>query len=264
MKGNPKLIEPLFTEHLCIQNEDWKKLKQVRDCIFSQVTINQYVGYSASKLGDYEKGKGEGVKNLYHTLRLIREAKRIALRQPPKIWMEGEERQYLLDIRQGKVSPDIVKQEFKTLQTEINSLINSFPPETDIHVLNKWLVELRMKGILPSSQRSLLTPLSNTNHSLKDKAQQLLDQNQVKGQILCVIPSGSRLYGTSSKISKKETNIPKTLLQFLIVLMIILEFMFLQLNKLFLYFLFQKELKKVELNKLLKLFLTEEWFFWKF
>ena len=46
----------------------------------------------------------------------------------------------------------------------------------------------------------MLVPLGVTNNSLKEQAEELLRLHGVEGQILCVAPSGSRLYGTSGKL----------------------------------------------------------------
>lgn len=51
---------------------------------------------------DAIKGEGEKTKKYYHTLRLLGEAERICDGLGPKVWMEGEEREFLLEVRTGK------------------------------------------------------------------------------------------------------------------------------------------------------------------
>lgn len=127
----------------------------------------------------------------------MKEAKRIALRTGPKVWIEGEERQHLLDIRQNKIKPEAVIEELTAIKNEIATIHSNLPAETDIHILSKWLVETRMRDQIPSVERKPLSPLPNTNLELRDQAEKLMARYNVEGKLLCVVPSGSYLYGTN-------------------------------------------------------------------
>ena len=50
LKGNPKLIEPLFSTHLCYDSEDWLELQKVRNSFLSKSVILQYLSYVHSQL----------------------------------------------------------------------------------------------------------------------------------------------------------------------------------------------------------------------
>jgi len=46
------------------------------------------------------------LKNLYHAIRLITEAKRMVEGNAPKVWWEGKEREYLMAIRRSEIDPE--------------------------------------------------------------------------------------------------------------------------------------------------------------
>jgi hypothetical protein len=52
------------------------------------VTVDQYVSYALSQVGDYLKGKGAKppAKKFYHALRLMQEARRIVTHGAPRVW----------------------------------------------------------------------------------------------------------------------------------------------------------------------------------
>jgi hypothetical protein len=52
-----------------------------------------------SQLVDRQSGKGNPTKKYYHALRLLGEAERILNGESPKVWLDGAERQLILDIR---------------------------------------------------------------------------------------------------------------------------------------------------------------------
>lgn len=57
------------------------------------------MAYAMSQLGDTKDGKGIETKKFYHCLRLLKEAVTIVSGGHPRVWWEGEERQFLLDVR---------------------------------------------------------------------------------------------------------------------------------------------------------------------
>lgn len=79
LKGNPKVIEPLWAEHFSFFDNIWKSFEKDRKIVLSQQTIEQYVGYARGKIHNWKKGKGTETKNLYHAMRLIKEAHRYKL-----------------------------------------------------------------------------------------------------------------------------------------------------------------------------------------
>jgi predicted nucleotidyltransferase len=80
-KGNPKLVEPLFAPHLTWHTSEWDGAVAVRRAAINKITVIQYLSYSKQKLKSakeaFEK-KELPWKDLYHALRLAKEATRIA------------------------------------------------------------------------------------------------------------------------------------------------------------------------------------------
>jgi predicted nucleotidyltransferase len=108
-KGNPKVIEPLFAEHLCFCSQEWETLKTLKSLAITQTTVTQYVGYALGKISDYKKGTGQDAnKNFYHAIRLLKEAKRMVEGENPQVWFTGEDREYLMSIRRGEHSGKII------------------------------------------------------------------------------------------------------------------------------------------------------------
>jgi hypothetical protein len=50
-------VEALFAEHHCFQHDIWQHLKKARNCVLSQHTVGQYIGFSLNKVTDWKKGK---------------------------------------------------------------------------------------------------------------------------------------------------------------------------------------------------------------
>jgi len=59
-----------------------------------------------AKIIDWKKNPGKDIKNLYHAIRLITEAKRMVEGNAPKVWWEGKEREYLMAIRRSEIDPE--------------------------------------------------------------------------------------------------------------------------------------------------------------
>mmetsp|Transcript_38931 Transcript_38931/g.98143 ORF Transcript_38931/g.98143 Transcript_38931/m.98143 type:complete len:550 (-) Transcript_38931:66-1715(-) len=104
LKGNPKVIEPLFTTHLCYEHELWNSLKLHRSKLLTREVFSQYMSYAKSQLIDQDAGKGNPTKKYYHAMRLLGEAERILNGDSPKVWLDGAERELIMSIRLGKVS----------------------------------------------------------------------------------------------------------------------------------------------------------------
>jgi len=215
LKGNPKVVEPLFAEHYRWESEEWQELKKLRHHLMTQVTVNQYVSYSLSQLGDYLKGKGDKppAKRFYQALRLMQEAHHIICHRTPRLWYEEdcEERAFLLAIRRGEIEDwDGLVARLQALREQVDSLKSQLPEKTDPSVLNAWLAFLRRKqvadgslGVVPNR----LIPHSSPNSGallLRDRALGILRRFDVKGEIVCCIPSGSRIHGLAVPTSSED------------------------------------------------------------
>jgi RNA repair pathway DNA polymerase beta family len=80
-KGNPKLVEPLFASHLTWSAPEWEGAVAVRKTAINFNTVKQYLLYSQQKLKAAKEAlqaKQAPWKDLYHALRLAKEANRLA------------------------------------------------------------------------------------------------------------------------------------------------------------------------------------------
>jgi len=83
--GNPFAIDTLFCERNCYMSKSWKDLRQLRHRVLSKRTIHQYLSYIEKQLKKHEK-KAMAGKRIYHTIRLLYEARRIIQGQDPKVF----------------------------------------------------------------------------------------------------------------------------------------------------------------------------------
>lgn len=212
LKGNPKVVEPLFAEHFTWQSEEWRELKKLRHHLMTRVTVDQYVSYALSQLGDYVKGRGAKppAKKFYHAFRLMQEARRIITHGAPRVWYEDgdEDRAFLMSIRRGEQDLEALVGQLLELRAEVDVLKLQLPEKTDPRVLGEWLLYLRRThaaakraGAQPTSgaqqeaRARALCPAEGSSVPLRDKARDLLRQFGVEGEILCCIPSGSTAHG---------------------------------------------------------------------
>lgn len=83
---------------------------------------------------------------MYEVVRYLYEGKRITEGKEPIIQLEGEEREYLLEILEGKFSEGEVLKFVKKMIDELESLKKEFLPiSSDPDKLNSWLLLLRKK-----------------------------------------------------------------------------------------------------------------------
>lgn len=82
------------------------------------------------------------------------------------------------------------------MQKELEAKLSSLPERTPIELLDTWLVQFRLKTLLKSPPRVLVTSACNATE-LRLKAEAVLHSHQIRGEILCVIPSGSHCYGSA-------------------------------------------------------------------
>jgi hypothetical protein len=115
----------------------------------------------------------------------------------PKVWMEGEERDYLIATRNGEKKEEELLAEVNRLDESVKEKkqLKILPEQTDLKLLDNWLVSLRMRHLKNTSV--ILEPSPGTNEQLALKAEQLLSKHEIEGKIFCVSPSGSKAYGTA-------------------------------------------------------------------
>ena len=155
LKGNPGVVEMLFTEKMCYVAEAWQELKEQRKNFLSQRTVNQYLGYANGQLSKLTKGsclKTTGGKFnekwAYHAIRLLMDAQRISKGEEPVLWKTGGEQSTLMDIRTGATPQEYIEKMIRRLIKEIEDRKPwDLPEENDKEFLNDWMLRLRLQDL---------------------------------------------------------------------------------------------------------------------
>jgi len=110
LKGNPSIVEALWTDRNTYETSAWRELKRERRRLLSEHTVKQYIGYALGQLQKLSKGSylhttGGKPNNKWscHLIRLLMDAGQIATGGEPVIWKEDTERSFLMSIREGAV-----------------------------------------------------------------------------------------------------------------------------------------------------------------
>src|SRR5574339_33248 len=151
MKGNPGIIEMLFTDRMEWMEPKWQVLKDNKRKFLCQQVIKEYLGYCKGQLQKLHADKslhtkaGEyNTKWAYHMVRLATDARRIAEGGEPIVWKEGTERDMLMEIRLDGWSKDKVTNYTLSQINTIDSLKPwPLPEYGDKTWLNHWLLWVR-------------------------------------------------------------------------------------------------------------------------
>lgn len=151
MKGNPGIIEMLFTDKLVHYGPQWEELRNERKRFLCIRVVKEYLGYCSGQLKKlaagtslHTKGGHLNEKWGYHMVRLANDALRIAKGGEPQVWKEGEELAQLMEIRRGEWSKDRIEKHTLGLINLIDSLKPWVLPEQGDKVfLNNWLLRIR-------------------------------------------------------------------------------------------------------------------------
>lgn len=217
LKGNPKVIEPLFQTHLCHyeKTSKWIELINNKQKFINSKVIKQYISFAKSQLYDSSKGKGTITKKYYHALRLLFEAKRMINYEEPKVWIEGEEREYLMSIRKNQIDSLILDKQVEEYLFDLNqkledheflTKINQGKTEEDLkEFLNDWLIKIRRETLIQKKEVN-----SMVSHPLYNLAMNELKRNGLEGDILCCCLSGKDLHNKNeillSSLSSSSSN----------------------------------------------------------
>lgn len=147
IKGNPGIVECLFTDFLYWESEEWEFLRSNKDRFLSQKVVEQYIGYAKGQLHRiksekslHTKGGAYNTKWAYHMIRILDDGIRIARGEYPEVWKEGLERYLLMEIRAGEYSKDEI---YIMVEERINKIESykpyNLPEEGDRKLLNEWI-----------------------------------------------------------------------------------------------------------------------------
>lgn len=132
-----------------IDMEEYQKAKREYDSFWEWMANRNEARYT----NDWDSEGKVDWKNIMHTMRLLICAKEIATTGIPKVRFEGEERQYLMDIRNGKYSYDEILGKATSLMNELDGVFekSNLPHSSDFNAINGWYVEL-MKDIVVENE----------------------------------------------------------------------------------------------------------------
>ncbi len=152
LKGNPGVVECLFTAHMQETTPVWGLLRNQRATFINQTTLRQYLGYCDGQLHRLDAGTrlhsrgGEyNTKWAYHLIRIALDAERIAHGEPPIVLKEGTEQALLMQIRAGKFEPDAITSMYHEIKQRINAIKVSLPETADRKELDAWLWKRRLE-----------------------------------------------------------------------------------------------------------------------
>lgn len=154
VKGNPAIVECLFTDKMYKFTPEWVSLVDDKKKVLTKRCVQQYLGYAKGQLQRMKNGtsvhtKGGRVteKWCYHIVRLLYDAIRIVDGNEPLVWKSfgSDERNLLMDIREGIVGQDQVEKIANRMVSEIDIalLTSTIPEEVDTEWLNEWMLNIR-------------------------------------------------------------------------------------------------------------------------
>eukprot|EP00727_Mastigamoeba_balamuthi_P009272 m51a1_g4968 hypothetical protein (497) ;mRNA; r:389804-391537 len=201
LKGNPKVVEPLFSDKMCWRAPMFEELVSKRGVFLNKVTLRQYLGYAEEKLRNASKPETEKnvpKKQMYHALRLSFEAQRICNGGQPNVFLEGEDREQIMAIRRGAGTPDELQQasaRVRSILVGIEAKLPScgLPEAADPNVLDQWLWRLY------NVDRVVEVPQPLPEDPRVQRVASLLQSKGLDGSRLVFVGlSGSHLHGLSS------------------------------------------------------------------
>ena len=122
-----------------IDMEEYQKSKREYDSFWEWMANRNEARYT----NDWDSEGKVDWKNLMHTMRLLLCAKSIAETGVPIVRFKGEDRQYLMDIRNGKYSYNEILSDAQSKMDKLNELFDSsdLPHSSNINEINKFYVQ---------------------------------------------------------------------------------------------------------------------------
>lgn len=146
LKGNPGVVECLFTEQMQEVTPVWNLLREQRDMFLNQQTLSQYIGYCKSQLRRLDAGTrlhthgGEyNTKWAYHLIRLAMDALLIADGKQPIVMKGEEDTTTLMRIRRGELEPSQIAEMWSNYEQKIKTARGSLRETADATKLDNWL-----------------------------------------------------------------------------------------------------------------------------
>ena len=152
LKGNPTILETLWSPLVLFANELGEELIALRKCFLSRRLIATYSGYSLNQFHLMERkaraGEPYRVKHAMHLIRLLHSGLHAA--RTGEILVDvGEYRAELLAIRRGERTWDEVAARRAELDAEFRAAFEAsvLPELPDFDRVNEFLVKARMSAV---------------------------------------------------------------------------------------------------------------------
>ncbi len=149
--GDPTILEVLWSQTSVMTSHYADRLLAERDIFLTRKLEHRYLGYAADQMKRYERTIRENPepnwKPAYHMLRLLLAAARVPTERRIMVRVPKEWRQYLLDVRQGKVTYEELVAAYETLESQARfnfaNQADWMPERVDIDRVDAILSELR-------------------------------------------------------------------------------------------------------------------------
>ena len=152
LKGNPTILETLWSPLVLFANELGEELISLRKCFLSRRLIGTYSGYSQNQFLLMERkvraGEPFRVKHAMHLIRLLHSG--IHAARAGEILVDvGEHRDELLAIRRGERSWDEVAARRAELDAEFRAAFDDsvLPESPDTARVNEFLIKARASAV---------------------------------------------------------------------------------------------------------------------
>jgi len=149
LKGNPSVIELLFSDRVAYMSNAWKMLVDKRQDFISEAVVFQYVSWVKFHLKLVRKAKqpNKAPKYFYHAFHKLFELERLLRREPIAVQSEGEEREFIVNVRSGSFKTYMLKQKAQHMLADIEARLAArtwrYPESGDWRFLQQWVLSIR-------------------------------------------------------------------------------------------------------------------------
>jgi predicted nucleotidyltransferase len=150
---SPVVLQMIFTNRYCYESDVWLQLKKNNLKFISNQTFKAYCGHAKAELKKVENSDVDWTKPLYHAFRLFMEIEKMAIGEPPRVHFDGEDREFILGVRQKERSREeymeIIQKKLEFCEHVKNDkMLKSIGKGTEPYkILDDWLIQIRLDGI---------------------------------------------------------------------------------------------------------------------
>lgn len=169
LAGDTKMVEALYQHpnSIVFESEEFQILKQKRRAFLTKATVKKYIseihgpkGYKVVEaLSSKPEEEPKMHKKFYILLRLLQHAEQIVSGEELTMWKEEEskERQFLMDVRQGKYGYKELMDVAKQKEEHIEHLLQQSTLPDDCQSMgeyvDKWILRIRDTNFITKPQQ---------------------------------------------------------------------------------------------------------------